>query len=53
MKAIALNHLKPTYIASDSGILYAKIQEIRVQSVVDATAALVKSIDIVSGSPRH
>lgn len=53
IRAIALNNLKPKYIASHSGMIYTKIQELRVQGEVDALAALIKAIQIVDKQPRH
>ncbi len=53
IKAIALNSLKPKYIGTTSGMLYNKIQKLRVQYDVDATAALVKAIETVIENPRH
>ncbi len=53
IKAVALNSLKPHYIANNSGLIYTKIQELRRQAEVDATAALIKGATIVHDNPRH
>ncbi len=53
IKAIALNNLKPHYIVTDSGEMWSKIDEMRIQFETDIMKALIDSITIVSKSPRH
>lgn len=53
IKAIALNRLKPHYVATKKGELYTKINEMDNQFRVDVTKALVEAIKIVEGNPHH
>ncbi|MCT8975372.1 late competence development ComFB family protein [Clostridium sp. CX1] len=53
IRAIALNNLKPLYVVSDKGILYTKVNELKMQFNTDVIQELVKSIQIVSKNPRH
>jgi competence protein ComFB len=53
IKAIALNQLKPHYIVTDSGMLYSKMDEMKIQFEVDVMKALVVAITTVMNSPRH
>lgn len=53
IKAITLNNLKPLYVATEKGNIYAKINELIVQFTTDATIEIVKAIEIVSKNPRH
>lgn len=53
IKAITLNNVKPFYVATESGLTYAKINELYPQFNATIISELVKSIDIVSNSPRH
>lgn len=51
--AISLNHLKPNYVVTDQGYVYAKANNMNQQFNTDVTAAVIKAIDIVGNNPRH
>jgi len=53
IKALALNHLEPHYVATEKGELFTKLDSIKVQSEVDVMKALVDAIDIVKQKPHH
>jgi competence protein ComFB len=53
IKAIALNNLKPMYIVTEKGNVYAKVNELKTQFMTDAITELVRAIEIVSKNPRH
>lgn len=53
IKAIALNNLKPMYIASDKGIVYTKLNELNNQFNADTVRNLMDAIKIVEENPRH
>ena len=51
--SIALNSLKPHYIVTETGELYAKTKDFDQQYNVDVTAAVMSAIQKVSEKPRH
>ncbi|MFA5536535.1 MAG: late competence development ComFB family protein [Bacillota bacterium] len=51
--AIALNHLKPAYVARTMGEVYTKINILETQHRTDVYSALTKAVMIVSENPRH
>ena len=53
IKAIALNNLKPMYIVTEKGSIYARVNELKSQFVTDTVKELVKAVEIVSKNPRH
>lgn len=53
IKAIALNKLKPHYVATRKGELYTKVDEMEGQFEADVMKALIDAIQIVSKNPRH
>lgn len=53
IKAIALNNLKPMYIASDKGIVYTKLNELNNQFNADTVRNLMDAIKLVEENPRH
>lgn len=53
IKAIALNNLKPLYVATETGFVYAKVNDLMTQFTTDVIKELVNAIDIVSRNPRH
>ncbi|WML37305.1 late competence development ComFB family protein [Clostridium sp. OS1-26] len=53
IKAVALNNLKPMYIVTEKGNIYAKVNELKSQFMTDAITELVRAIEIVSKKPRH
>lgn len=53
IKAIALNGLKPLYIATSKGEVYSKVNELEAQFKTDAIREITKAIEIVSKNPNH
>ncbi|EQB85754.1 competence protein ComFB [Clostridium punense] len=53
IKAIALNNLKPIYVVTQAGNVYAKVNELEIQFSADVIKELVKAISIVSKNPHH
>ncbi len=52
-KALALNNLKPMYVVTKKGDYYTKKAALKAQFEVDVTAAVVRSVELVSKNPRH
>ncbi|KAB3537370.1 late competence development ComFB family protein [Alkaliphilus pronyensis] len=53
IKALALNNLKPKYVATVEGEVYTKVNELSVQFEADSISAIVDAINKVTKSPRH
>lgn len=53
IKAIALNNLKPLYVATETGILYTKLNEFSIQFKTDIIQEMILSIKKVGLNPRH
>lgn len=53
IKAIALNMVKPKYVATPVGEVYTKVNELSMQFEVDAVKAIAEAIEKVKASPRH
>jgi competence protein ComFB len=53
IRAIALNHLKPLYVVTEQGNLYAKVNEMEIQFSADVLKELINAIDKVSKNPKH
>lgn len=53
IKAISLNNLKPLYVATETGFVYAKVNDLRTQFTTDVITELMNAIEIVSKNPRH
>jgi len=53
IKAIALNNLRPRYVATETGSVLSKANMFTVQSDTDVTKALVEAIEKVNRLPRH
>ena len=53
IKALALNHLTPHYVATEKGELFTKLDSVKVQSEVDVTRAIIEAIKIVEKKPHH
>ena len=51
--AIALNNLKPYYVVTAEGSVYARTSELALQSSTDVISAVAKGADIVKNHPRH
>jgi competence protein ComFB len=53
IKAIALNNLKPCYVVTHKGEVYAKVNELEIQFRTDGYKELVNAIEVVSKNTRH
>jgi competence protein ComFB len=51
--ALALNNMKPKYIVSSKGRLYAKISQLQGQFDVDIVRVITDAIVRIDQSPRH
>jgi competence protein ComFB len=53
MKALALNRLKPKYVATHQGEVYSKVGQLHIQSETDIIGAITAAAEIVRKNPRH
>ncbi len=53
IKALALNSLKPKYVATPEGEVYTKVNELSIQFEADVVSAITAAIKKVNASPRH
>ncbi len=53
IKALALNNLKPYYVATEKGEVYSKLNRMSAQFETDVMKAIVDAICIVSKNPKH
>ena len=53
MKALALNNLKPKYVATHRGEVYSKVSQLHIQSETDIIRELTAANEIVKKHPRH
>ena len=51
--AIMLNNLKPKYIVTDTGALYAQLDDFDPQYRIDFMTILSQAANIVKNDPRH
>nr|PZN04786.1 MAG: competence protein ComFB [Bacillota bacterium] len=51
--AIALNHLPPKYVVSETGEVYAKTEILNQQFRTNAVVEILKAIEVVQKNPRH
>jgi competence protein ComFB len=51
--AIMLNNLKPKYVVTDTGALYAQLDDFDPQYKIDFMTVLSQAVKIVGDSPRH
>jgi len=51
--ALSLNALKPHYVVSEAGNMYAKLSEFDNQNKVDIISAITAAIEKIKTSPRH
>ena len=53
MKALALNNLKPKYVATHTGEVYSKVSQLHIQSETDVILELTAASEVVKKRPRH
>ena len=53
VQAIALNSLKPLYVVTAKGSLYAKLNEFSIQFQSDVLRELIRAVEKVSDRPQH
>jgi len=51
--AIMLNNLKPKYIVTDTGALYAQLDDFDPQYKIDFMTVMSQAAKLVSNRPRH
>ncbi|MCL2030459.1 MAG: late competence development ComFB family protein [Oscillospiraceae bacterium] len=51
--AIALNQLKPCYVVTKKGEVYARTGELAMQNAADVISAITKGAEIVGARPCH
>ena len=51
--AIALNNLKPHYVVTEKGELFARVGKMDFQSSIDVTTEISAAIETVKSRPRH
>ena len=51
--AIMLNNLKPKYVVTDTGALYAQLDDFDPQYKIDFMTFLSQAANVVKASPRH
>ena len=50
---IALNHLRPRYVSTEKGKIFARIQEMNSQSEVEVIQELIQAVEKVRAHPHH
>ena len=53
MAAWALNRLSPKYVATGSGAIYTKLEQLKAQSRADVVMKLMEAAKVVKAHPRH
>ena len=51
--AIMLNNIKPKYVVTDTGALYAQMEDFDLQNRIDLMSEMTQAINIVKKRPRH
>jgi len=51
--AIMLNNLKPKYVVTDKGALFAQLDDFDPQYKIDFITVMNQAVKIVSNGPRH
>jgi len=51
--AIMLNNLKPKYVVTDTGALYAQLDDFDPQYKIDFMTIMSQAAEIVKNGPRH
>ena len=51
--AIMLNSLKPKYVVTDTGALYAQMDDFSLQNRIDFMSEMTAAIQVVASRPRH
>ena len=51
--AIMLNKLKPKYVVTDTGALYAQMDDFELQNRIDFMSEMTQAIKTVTKRPRH
>lgn len=53
IKAIALNNLRPMYVATEEGVLYTKLKEMNFQFKADVVREIMNGVEKIRQNPRH
>lgn len=51
--ALMLNNLKPKYVVTDTGALYAQLDDFDTQNRIDFMTEMTRAIQTVMSRPRH
>ena len=51
--AIALNKLPPQYVVTEKGAIFASVNEMSQQRMVDLATAVTEAVMLVKSRPRH
>jgi len=51
--AIMMNNMKPKYVVTDTGALYAQLDEFEPQNKIDFMTLMSQACETVRKSPRH
>jgi len=51
--AIMLNTLKPKYVVTDTGALYAQLSDFDPQNRIDYMTVMSQAVQVVNQGPRH
>jgi competence protein ComFB len=51
--SIALNALRPHYVVTETGALYAKMKDFDLQHIIDVTSIVMSAMQKVKESPQH
>jgi len=51
--ALMLNNLKPKYVVTDTGALYAQLEEFDPQTKIDFMKEMSQACEMVRKGPRH
>ncbi len=53
MIAVALNHMKPSYVNTAEGVLIKRAANMNTQRSADVDIEIIKAIELVSSNPQH
>ena len=51
--AIMLNNLKPMYVVTEKGALFAQLEDFDPQNKIDFMTIMSQAVQIVNNGPRH
>ena len=51
--ALTLNEMKPRYVVTDKGAVFARVTQVDQQAYLDTMTAILTAIELVKKAPRH